>query len=239
MGAVRELLRRRRHTALLVSLVALFVARPLIETTSWSPLVFSLALLLVLLVSLYTLELDDLVGDEAALVAEHRRRRFVAWPLVALAAFERCFAAMGEPRHHFGALGMTTWLVFFAFVAITEMRNVLRHREVSGETIAMSVSIYLLLAVSWALAYALILVGHPGAFKFAEADVVDPAAALPVLLYFSLTTLSTTGFGDITPVSLQARYAAVAEGVAGQFYLAILVARLVSLQMSRVDRPRS
>ena len=62
--------------------------------------------------------------------------------------------------------------------------------------------------------------------------------SFPILAYFSLTTLSTIGFGDITPVSLQARYAAVAEGITGQFYLAILVARLVGMQMSRsVSRP--
>ena len=56
---------------------------------------------------------------------------------------------------------------------------------------------------------------------------------IPVLMYFSLTTLSTIGFGDITPVTLQARYVAVAEGITGQFYLAILVARLVGMQMSQ------
>jgi voltage-gated potassium channel len=50
---------------------------------------------------------------------------------------------------------------------------------------------------------------------------------------FSLTTLSTIGFGDITPLTLQARYAAVAEGITGTFYLAILVARLVGIQMSQ------
>ena len=55
----------------------------------------------------------------------------------------------------------------------------------------------------------------------------------PILGYFSLTTLSTIGFGDITPLTLQARYAAVAEGITGQFYLAILVARLVGMQMSQ------
>ncbi len=53
------------------------------------------------------------------------------------------------------------------------------------------------------------------------------------MIYFSLTTLSTIGFGDITPVTLQARYAAVAEGITGQFYLAILVARLVGMQMTQ------
>jgi hypothetical protein len=56
----------------------------------------------------------------------------------------------------------------------------------------------------------------------------------PILGYFSLTTLSTIGFGDITPLTLQARYAAVAEGITGQFYMAILVARLVGMQMSHI-----
>ena len=63
-----------------------------------------------------------------------------------------------------------------------------------------------------------------------------PERAFPIFIYFSLTTLSTVGFGDITPVTLQARYAAVAEGITGQFYLAILVARLVGMQMSGSGR---
>ena len=46
------------------------------------------------------------------------------------------------------------------------------------------------------------------------------------LIYFSLTSLTTMGFGDIVPVTDIARYSAVAEGVTGEFYLAILVARL-------------
>ena len=55
----------------------------------------------------------------------------------------------------------------------------------------------------------------------------------PILVYFSLTTLSTVGLGDISPLTLQARYAAVTEGITGQLYLAILVARLVGMQMSQ------
>jgi len=55
----------------------------------------------------------------------------------------------------------------------------------------------------------------------------------PIFVYCRLTTLSTVGFGDITPLSLQARYAAITEGITGQLYLAILVARLVGMQMSR------
>ena len=71
------------------------------------------------------------------------------------------------------------------------------------------------------------------AFSFGPAGPASEQQVFPVLIYFSLTTLSTIGFGDITPVTLQARYAAVAEGITGQFYLAILVARLVGMQMSQ------
>jgi hypothetical protein len=79
---------------------------------------------------------------------------------------------------------------------------------------------------------------QPLAFSLGSSPTPDSSASseqkvFPVLIYFSLTTLSTIGFGDIAPVSLQARYAAVAEGITGQFYLAILVARLVGMQMSQ------
>ena len=77
---------------------------------------------------------------------------------------------------------------------------------------------------------------QPKAFSFGISTASGPLAEqqlFRVRIYFSLTTLATIGYGDITPVTLQARYAAVAEGITGQFYLAILVARLVSLYMSR------
>jgi voltage-gated potassium channel len=72
---------------------------------------------------------------------------------------------------------------------------------------------------------------NPSAFNFGSAVPTSQEQVVPVLIYFSLTCLSTIGFGDITPLTLQARYAAVAEGITGQFYLAILVARLVGMQM--------
>ena len=80
---------------------------------------------------------------------------------------------------------------------------------------------------------------QPGAFSIAglppptPGHPIDPQPLFPILSYFSLITLSTVGYGDITPLSLQARLAAAAEGITGQFYLAILVARLVGMQMSQ------
>jgi hypothetical protein len=85
--------------------------------------------------------------------------------------------------------------------------------------------------------FILIFQTHPQAFAGIRisSQTSDPEPAFPVLFYFSLTTLATVGYGDITPVILQSRYAAVAEGIAGQFYLAILVARLVGMHMSQTS----
>ena len=78
------------------------------------------------------------------------------------------------------------------------------------------------------------------AFSFPAKDVLTfglttdkQSSVYPMLIYFSLITLTTIGYGDITPLTMKARYAAIAEGVTGQFYLAILIARLVAMQMSR------
>src|SRR6202035_4398049 len=89
------------------------------------------------------------------------------------------------------------------------------------------------LGLTWGFFYIVLFDLRPQAFSFAGAPVPSEQQITPVLIYFSLTTLATVGYGDITPLTLQARYAAVSEGIAGQFYLAILVARLVGMQMSQ------
>jgi amino acid transporter len=133
--------------------------------------------------------------------------------------------------------GAICWLLFLAFVTVSELRSVLKQREVTGETISMAISVYLLLGATWGFLYIIIFQIQPGAFAGlalpTSAHGYDIQPIFPILGYYSLGTLSTIGAGDIAPVTLQARYATVAEAVTGQFYLAILVARLVGLQMSR------
>ena len=125
------------------------------------------------------------------------------------------------------------WLLLFAYITWNELRAVLKQREITREVISMAISIYLLFGLTFGLFYIFLHDLQPNAFSFGAAGPTTEQQTIPVLIYFSLTTLSTIGFGDITPITLQARYAAVAEGITGQFYLAILVARLVGMQMSQ------
>jgi hypothetical protein len=99
----------------------------------------------------------------------------------------------------------------------------------------MAVSVYLLVGFTWTLIYIVMFERHPESFTGLSVKSGDPIGlqhVFPVFGYYSLGTLSTIGGGDITPIGLQARYATVAEAIVGQLYLAILVARLVGLQMS-------
>jgi len=98
-----------------------------------------------------------------------------------------------------------------------------------------AVVVYLNLAVIFADAFSLIWDLNPTAFANLPAPTGGPAE-LTTMLYFSLTTLTTTGYGDIVPRDPFARSFANLESIIGQFYLAITVARLVTLELE--DRRR-
>jgi Ion channel len=99
-----------------------------------------------------------------------------------------------------------------------------------------AIVIYLSLATIFASAYGLIWELSPGAFANLVAPIGGPEE-VATMLYFSLTTLTTTGYGDIVPLDPFARSLANLESVIGPFYLAITVARLVTMELA--DRRRS
>src|SRR5208282_1381491 len=234
--AIRRYFAPHRHSALLGALIAAFAVRPLIGDTGAGSAIFGVALVALLVVALYNINVDELVGERGRLLSQARRRRILGWTLATAAAGER-IAAMFVHSPRLNLAGSICWLLFVLFVTLSELRSVLKQKEVTGETICMAISVYLLLGFTWAFLYGVIFELHPDSFGgLVAANPGHPASIqsiFPVLGYFSLTTLSTIGFGDITPLTLQARYAAVAEGITGQFYLAILVARLVGMQMSQ------
>jgi Ion channel len=92
---------------------------------------------------------------------------------------------------------------------------------------------YLMMGVLWSFLYAIVDRTSPASFavrgSIAPLDLMD-------LLYFSFSTLTTTGFGDIVPVTRLARAAAMIESIAGQLFLAILIARLVGVYPAPLAR---
>jgi voltage-gated potassium channel Kch len=140
------------------------------------------------------------------------------WPSVAASALRR-----GSNILTFLAL---TWVVAHAVYA---PGRITLHR-LQG-----AVVVYLNLATIFASAFTLIWELRPTAFASLPA-ATGGQGEFATMLYFSLTTLTTTGYGDIVPVDPLARSLANLEAVLGQFYLAITVARLVTLELA--DRRR-
>ena len=123
-----------------------------------------------------------------------------------------------------------TWLITngfaLGFLVAMLVRRLFRTEYVTADTLSSAISGYFLLGILWSFAYALLIQIDPGALRAAEAGRASE------LFYFSFVTLTTLGYGDITPVSDTAQTVAVLEAVVGQLYLAITIARLVGLHIA-------
>ena len=123
-------------------------------------------------------------------------------------------------------------LVFQALLTLLILSQIFREGPTTSHRIMGAVAAYLLLGVIWYQAYNLIALRMPEAFNVQGPLALGGGEALQSdLFYFSFVTLTTTGYGDIVPVHPIARMLVILEGVAGQLFPAILIARLVSLQV--------
>jgi hypothetical protein len=120
-------------------------------------------------------------------------------------------------------------MAFIALIIAAILRNIFLQQNVSADLIAGAIVAYLLMAVMWSLLYNVLEAAHPGSFKFPEGTIQLRGE---MSVYFSLVTITTVGYGDITPVTRVARAFANLEAVVGQLYLVILVSWLVGMYVS-------
>ena len=121
-------------------------------------------------------------------------------------------------------------LIYLGFLLAMVVVQVFGEGPVTGHRIRGAIVVYLLLGGIWALLYQMVFLTIPQAFLLPE-NVAggDPDALQRLMTYFSFITLTTTGYGDITPVHPVARTLSMLEALVGQLYPAITLARLVSL----------
>jgi hypothetical protein len=130
-------------------------------------------------------------------------------------------------------------VLFLLGASVLIVRALFGARTLTFDSILGAVCGYLFLGLAWAVVYALIEGFRPGSFEISRKLVTggEPARPLPhVLTYFSFVTLTTVGYGDISPVSPATRTLAWMEAVTGQFYLAVIVAGLVSVLVAKGKR---
>lgn len=194
------------------------------------------------------------------------RRQFLVGVALAIPAVALYMIGLASDDLQLYLASQFVYLAFFIYLAFEILRWTLSQHDITAETIYGAVSVYLLMALIWGVAYYSIALTSPGSFRFPDEDalgelqaaraaVLDEleegeSLALPgdwteransasgTMMYYSFVTLTTLGYGDIYPVSDAARILAMLEATLGQLYLVILVARLVGLYTSQESERR-
>lgn len=120
-----------------------------------------------------------------------------------------------------------TTVLAVTMIALVLLSQVFRPGRVSHLRIQGAIAVYLLFGVLWAHAYHIVAILQPGSFR----GPIDELTNLSGWAYYSYVTLTTVGYGDITPMSQVARTLSVGEALSGQLYLAVLIARLVAMEV--------
>lgn len=137
-----------------------------------------------------------------------------------------------NPHSSFLQFGSILSLIGFLLVAITyTMKQVAVSNEISVNRIVGAICVYLLLGVIWAMSYTIVELASPNSFS--GFSPMQEQGWDSEWLYFSFVTMTTLGYGDILPISATARGLAYFQAIVGQFYIAVLVAGLVSAYVSR------
>lgn len=139
------------------------------------------------------------------------------------------------------AAGHILRLVFTGYAAVVILGDIFRKKLVQVDDVLGAACGYLLASVAWANLYQVCELLSPGSFTFVPAileQLVTPEERLSVFEYFSLATLTTVGYGDITPTRGPATMFAMLEPVFGQFYIAVVVAQLIGMRLAQgIGRP--
>jgi hypothetical protein len=119
---------------------------------------------------------------------------------------------------------------FFIFAIIQILIFIYSQKEVTRDLIVGAAIVYLLMALAWSFIFGAVESLHPGSFSIPE---IQGMSASRHFLYYSFVTITTLGYGDITPVTSLARSLCVLEAVIGQLYLVVQVAWLVGVHVSQ------
>jgi hypothetical protein len=205
--------RERRSKVLLISIVLFYVLPALSEDRA----IGRLFIVLVLYVAL------------AAAAMELAEKRAIFWTAIPLAVASMVFLALSHALPHLwlDLASRVTLAIFFGFVSVSLFVYLGKAGATEKGGIYISVSLYFLLGMCWFAIFGVLNIVQPGSFMQAGAPLGEPVP-WSTLLYFSLTTLTTLGFGDIVAVKPAARMFTTLEAAAGVLYVAITVARLVA-----------
>jgi hypothetical protein len=211
------------NSLLLVTLLGAFAISPLLGSFAWAKVALAATITLVMISALISIREHTGIFRVGLFLGGATLIGLLASDVFNIVA-ARPFAVSSE-------------FAFMAVLAVAIFIDVLRAERVTMDTVLGACCVYLMLGMVWSGVYALTEMSVPGSFAFGELHDSTSAGSvagseMSKLFYFSFITMTTVGYGDVTPLSPPARTFAALQGLVGQLYIAIVVARLVALEVS-------
>ena len=207
-----------RFSYLLISLILLLLLFPIVSEVFIERVIFDIFLSFVLLSAVYTVSRKKHVLTIALLLS--------------IPTFAGMWSTYVLKNIYLTLVGWSFAIAFFGFIGIIVLSDVLKAEKVTTDTIHAAICVYLLIGVTWALLYSVMEGIRPGSFLIEHSQVTSVSEYMPHFLYYSFVTLTTLGYGDITPLTPLAKTLSYMEAVTGQIYIAVLIARLVGLHIA-------
>jgi voltage-gated potassium channel len=208
----------RGFKTLFYALVVVLLTIPALESFTYISVVIGIVLIGVLLVAVRA-------------VASLRRQVVLSSALAVVSVIGYFGNLLGfDPR--FEALGLLGFGLFFLTVGIIILTNIMLHiNNVTAEMIYGAINVYLLVGLAFAFMLALVEFIQPGSIIGLESLSMDDQGIMP-FVYFSFVTMTTLGYGDLSPVTGPAATIVYIEAIFGQLFIAIMIARLVGLYVA-------
>lgn len=207
----------------LISLVLLLIIFPFIQDSYYSGLVFRLLLSFILLFSVYSL-IDN-------------QKIFLFACMLAIPTLVTNWGTVLHSQKLILFIDIGSSFIYFSFIIIFFMIHLFRARKVNPNVIYIAISVYLLFGLQGGFLYTLLDLIYPDSFTGGALSDFEQSAdlihtRLTYFIYYSYSTMTTLGYGDIVATKPHAQYLSVMYAVLGQLYLTVLLAKLVSSYVS-------
>lgn len=204
---------------LFFALLTLFMVVPFFHGMEDAEEIFTAGFCLVILHSVFSL---GLVG---------RSKHFIVAGIIVITV---CFIDYATSYVALDYASLFIYISFLGFAIYKALGFILGTKNVNANIILGAVCVYLLMGIVWGMVYTLLNCFIPNSFSVstpANPEIIN--LMFKHFIYYSMTTLTTLGFGDIVPLTSPARYFSTIEAASGQIYLSVLVARLVGIHISQ------
>jgi hypothetical protein len=216
-----------KYEMLLAAQILLSVISPLFSATAASNIIVDIAISAVYVAAIY--------------VVSNTRKHVLIGLALMVPSFALLWISEIVQIQLLELIALTGAVMFFSYIAWLILSDILHARLVTFDIIAGGISVYFFFGNICGLIYAIIARVDPNAFLIPETTasfIADNISEVGSAMYFSFVTLTTLGYGDITPINAVARSLAYLEAATGQIYLTVLIASLVGMHISRPREER-